>query len=314
MKKYNNLLDWATGNSVAVPVLSLTTSEEVQTHGQQPFVLRDRQLLGRTDNWTPEHIRRELGGVQVGVYVSVNGTFPGGRGPYDPTQYLFKQMPLAECIDRMSGSYGRPILKEGEKYYLYQQPAHQFEKLIADIDLSRYFPQGAITKNFWLSGPGNITPIHYDLFDNFLVQLMGRKKVLLWAPNHYCDLNFNPIGTLHDRQSTIDPLHPDGHLWPKAARLQVYTHDLSAGDILYIPYAWSHFVFTEQFSASLNFWWTPKQMVELMSVLRSTASTQKQFELVHHGLAAFRPELLGLVRGLAADGSLQQLLLRPELT
>jgi hypothetical protein len=293
-----------------VPVLAAPERSAIEAHGAQPFVMRDAAIKRDTGAWTSDFIRQRLGDMPVNVYVSANGTFPGGKGPYDPTQYRGQSMPLAECLDRMAGVDAPRFFNDAERYYLYQAPAVQFDGLVEDIDLSRYMSDEVVSRNFWLSGAGNITPIHYDMVDNYLVQLMGRKRVLLWAPSHYDKLEFNPIGTTHDRQSRIDPTQRDGSAWPAVPALPVYVHDLIPGDVLYIPYAWPHFVYTEQFSASINFWWNPGEITRLLQAVSQAESPLEQAGLIHQYLGAHRPELQPMLAGLAADGSLDILLSR----
>lgn len=215
MKKFNNVLDWLS-NTTPVPVLAAPQRSDIGAHGAKPFVTNDAAIARATAAWSPDLIRQHLGTMMVDVYVSANGTFPGGRGPYDPTRFLQQSMALNECLDRMAGVEAPRFFNDAERYYLYQAPAEPFDDLVKNINLSHYLSDEVISRNFWLSGAGNITPIHYDMVDNYLVQLMGRKRALLWSPSHYDQLEFNPLGTTHDRQCRIDatrPETPPGRPW-----------------------------------------------------------------------------------------------------
>jgi hypothetical protein len=309
MKTHSNLLDRLT-NAKPLPVLSGQAVQSGEDHGAQPFVFSDADILRETRAWTPEFVERQLGETPVSVWVSATGMFPGGRGPYDPKQYLSKQMPLSECMSRMRGVSASRFFNDKERYFLYQASVGHFEELVGEIDMSRYLREEVLSKNFWLSGPGNITPIHYDLFDNFLVQLMGHKRVLLWAPSHYSKLQFNPIGTTHDRVSRVDPTRRDDDAAREVENLSVYVHDLLPGDVLYIPFAWPHFVFTQEFSASVNFWWNPRAVAQLLRVLPQTRSPGEAAALIRQHLGTQRPELLPMLAGLVADGSLPALMSR----
>ena len=88
-------------------------------------------------------------------------------------------------------------------------------------------------------------PMHWDPYNNFFVQLYGRKTVYLAHPFE---------GGLHVdmdeasptfRHSTVDPRHPDlpRHAdFPEALALATR---LEAGDLLYIPTNWHHFIHAE---------------------------------------------------------------------
>ncbi len=310
MKTYNNILDWAS-NTKPVPVLETLTPEAIKAHGAKPFVGRDPDIVRACEPFSPEMIRERLGTTEVKVYISANGKFPGGQGPYDSKQYLMHMMPLSELMDRQAGLPFPRFFNEQEHYYLYGVRDVNFADL-DKVDVTRFLTEDIDARQFWLSVAGATTPIHYDMYDNYLVQLMGRKRVLIWAPDCYTPLEFNPIGTLHDRQSRVDSLSADGSAWPAVAGLPAYVHDLAPGDMLHIPYAWPHFVYTEEFSASLNFWWNPAEVAELLSKLPLAESANKQTELIEHYVGTHRPELKPLVGGFAADGSLNALLGRVE--
>lgn len=107
----------------------------------------------------------------------------------------------------------------------------------------------------WLSSPGMRTHTHFDSDRNMFVQLIGRKRFVLWPPNQTARLCMYPR------------LHP---LWhksradfeaPETTRLRPcreYGHSqalgvsVQAGDVLYVPPYWWHTVETLTPSLSLS--------------------------------------------------------------
>jgi HSPB1-associated protein 1 len=95
----------------------------------------------------------------------------------------------------------------------------------------------------WLSTKKAHTPMHYDSYGcNVVVQLAGEKKWKLWSPS-------SPSSRLHDdagcrvpyEESTIysrkDPTHP-------THQAADFEFSLSAGDLLFVPKHFWHFVTT----------------------------------------------------------------------
>lgn len=108
-------LSWArVGGPVATA--DSPTREEFAAREGKPVVLTGNVNRSRAlSRWTPTYLKSTVGSRRVGVYVSADGTFPGGIGPYDNNKYRNVEMTVSECIDRMNGLKLDPILTPGEK-------------------------------------------------------------------------------------------------------------------------------------------------------------------------------------------------------
>jgi hypothetical protein len=227
------------------------TREEFTAREGKPVVITGNVNHSRAlRRWTPTYLKSTIGSRRVNVYVSADGTFPGGMGPYDNNKYRNVEMTVSECIDRMNGLKLDHVLTLGEKCYLYQSPAEHFQDILGDLRDPPYLPEQlgpgvGFIQNVWMSGAGNVTPIHYDLSENLLVQILGEKRVLLWDPTQYPLLYLNPIGTQHDRQSRIDVNRPDPVSFPRFVNAKALEHILRPGEMLYIPAFWMHCVYTQ---------------------------------------------------------------------
>jgi len=212
------------------------------------------------EQWTPAYLGAAAGDKQVLAYVSADGRFPGGRGPYDDKVHRAVEMSMRECIERMSSEQHPPILAEGERCYLYQANASLFGDLLQALPdpaqvPTRWSATGKVIKNLWISSAGNITPLHHDYVENILLQVNGVKRVLLWGPEQYDLLYVTPFGEPHDRQSPIDVNDADLEKYPRFAEASALEAVLGPGDMLYLPLGWFHHIETEEMAVSINYWW-----------------------------------------------------------
>ena len=103
---------------------------------------------------------------------------------------------------------------------------------------------------------------HTDNFENVLVQLEGRKKLVIVPPSH--GILVYPGGYSHDagqwlppHYSPVDFHEPDRKMHPKFFRCKSITIDLNAGDGLYLPSYWWHHVASDSEGRNLavNYWY-----------------------------------------------------------
>jgi tRNA wybutosine-synthesizing protein 5 len=111
-------------------------------------------------------------------------------------------------------------------------------------------PSGSFSSALRCSSPGIRLWTHYDICDNLLVHVTGRKRVVLFPPT---DVPCLYVDTSSSAVVDIDA--PDFERYP-AFR---YTHPmeciLEPGDILFIPALWFHNVESLEFAISVNFFW-----------------------------------------------------------
>ena len=86
--------------------------------------------------------------------------------------------------------------------------------------------------------------------DNLLVQVTGRKRVVLFSPRDA--LNLYLTG---DKSEVLDIDSPDLALYPRFARATHYECLLEAGDVLFIPALWFHNVIALEFGVAVNIFW-----------------------------------------------------------
>lgn len=101
--------------------------------------------------------------------------------------------------------------------------------------------------NLWIGPAGTKTRLHHDSTNVLLVQVMGRKTVIL-APSMELHLLQNDVGGYSE---VIDPRRipqsaPQAHL---ATFMEV---ELRAGDALFVPMCWWHYVESKEMSISVS--------------------------------------------------------------
>ena len=106
----------------------------------------------------------------------------------------------------------------------------------------------------WVSSQGCLTPMHYDLTDGVLAQMVGQKRVWLydWKDHDKCYLRGRGTDGW-ERQSAAD-LHGTAAAanFPSLSKLQRWRADLSPGELLYIPSNMLHEVHARTPSFSLG--------------------------------------------------------------
>lgn len=98
-------------------------------------------------------------------------------------------------------------------------------------------PVPAGTGFFWFGPAGTVTPFHHDLTNNFMAQIIGRKRVLLIAP---CEVN--RVANVRHCFSEVDGRRIDLQRFPAMAGVPVLDVELAPGEILFLPVGWWHFV------------------------------------------------------------------------
>ena len=115
---------------------------------------------------------------------------------------------------------------------------------------------------FWMGPPFAFSPLHYDPLSNLLIQVVGRKRVILIDPTHP-EVNPNTLyaGEEYGQQYNTSSIHNldevDRARFPQAPPVHVVAQQatLHPGDILFIPEKWWHSAKSLDFSISVNSWW-----------------------------------------------------------
>lgn len=104
----------------------------------------------------------------------------------------------------------------------------------------------------WIGPANTISSMHTDDKHNLLCQVLGEKLVILAAPSDAA--NLYPHEGLLNNTSQVDPESLDFDEFPLAKNVKFFKVTLKAGEMLYLPKLWYHYVRSLTPSISISFW------------------------------------------------------------
>ena len=90
---------------------------------------------------------------------------------------------------------------------------------------------------FWMGPKGTVTPMHHDLTNNLMAQVMGRKRIKLIAPE-YLPFVYNHRHCF----SQVDLENVDLDRFPLFQYVKVIDLTIGPGDMFFLPVGWWHHV------------------------------------------------------------------------
>ncbi|MBO9881278.1 cupin-like domain-containing protein [Xanthomonas sp. D-109] len=207
--------------------------------------------------WTPDHLRRKVGGMEVQVYDD-----------------LFTLVDLEDLTDYLDRNFDQPddaVATEYVRAYVrfkdvdFTWADRLFDALAAEWGHPYFFPRSGFVlpksetapispvtdlfpyKGLFISGRGARTRLHRDPFltEAMLCQFHGEKHVVFYAPQH--------AGVLMRDGTFVDPDAVDRTLFPRFDEARpAYDDILRPGEILFIPSGWFHDVRTLSDSISIT--------------------------------------------------------------
>lgn len=203
--------------------------------------------------WSREYLKAKAGSVEAAISVTRAKTFTFN---FETKRYDHVKMTFGEYLDRIVDQKD----DAPERLYLMAKPIALFPMLTQDAPvqqfLAEYVPSVKdVYPNLWFGPTGNISPLHYDLAHNFLSQITGRKKAVLYDARDFSNLYPNSCLSGASNLSRVDIEQPDLARFPRFPRARRMECELKAGEVLFIPVYWWHQVYTLETSASINVWW-----------------------------------------------------------
>jgi len=208
-------------------------------------------LTGEMDDWpavklwTPDYLKARVGPALVEYQ---DGRAANSRFERDKDAHRVRG-PFNAFIDRIS----RPGTGNDTYMTAYNAAANEasLAPLAADIrHLDKVLEPGA-PGMMWIGPAGAFTPLHHDLTNNLIVQVAGRKRLLI--------LPAAEVGRLYNDQHVFSRLTDledpglDFAAFPRLSGARAYPVTLEAGEILFMPLAWWHQVRSLSFSVTLTY-------------------------------------------------------------
>jgi hypothetical protein len=184
--------------------------------------------------WTPKYMRDTCGDAQVEIMA---GRDKDPDYEVNSTQHKSK-VPFRDYIDQVLSG------RESNDYYLVANNGfftREETKALYD-DLPRFQdyldPEKAMGQVFFWFGPaGTVTPLHHDIMNVLVAQLLGRKRFILISPDQ-THLVYNNIAVY----SAVDCEKPDYERFPRFRDAKAITCVLRRGEVLFLPVGWWHHV------------------------------------------------------------------------
>lgn len=181
--------------------------------------------------WTLDWLAAQFGEREVEVQFGRNAD-----ADYEMNSIAHKRhMPFGEYVERVRSSAST------NDFYMTanndSRNRQALDELWLDMPLLPEYLDGERKGFFWLGPAGTITPFHHDLTNNFMIQVMGRKRVRLIAP---CE-----TPRLQNQRHCFTPVDGrdiDLQRFPSMAGVPVLDVELAPGEILFLPVGWWHFV------------------------------------------------------------------------
>ena len=195
--------------------------------------------------WNFDYFRARCGDCEVEVQFGRNSD-PN----YEINQPNLKRiMPFREYVDLVERSGAT------NDFYMTANNTSQnrvsLAALWADVPTIREYldPASPDTGFFWFGPAGTKTPFHHDLTNNFMAQVIGRKRVKLIpmsdTPHMYNHLHC---------YSQVDGSAIDVTRFPALQQANLIECTIGPGDLLFLPIGWWHYV--EGLEASVTMTYT----------------------------------------------------------
>ena len=271
-----------------IPVSRWTAIAEDARAARLPLVVSSA-FPEQAATWTPQRFAAEWPTQEINVTVDL----PLHGVPYrEASDAHQRKMTVADFV---------ALLAQGRRCYLNQTALADFPSLNRELDLRFLDLSRVFAVNLWVGG-GTRSGLHYDHADNFFAQIYGSKRALLVSPE--LSSFVYPFPDIPSK-SQVDPEEPDLERHPKFARCDVWLAELAAGDGLYIPRGWWHFIAADDISISVNCWHgdtlSERERVGMFLAGGPRVLWQTAYDFVQYGLLRrpyrgrmFSPPPLGL--------------------
>lgn len=239
------------------------TFENTIVPAGRPAVLRNQvsnwPMVSMKTKALADHIRAAANNEPTNVWngaAAIKGRFSYSA---DLKSFNHKQenIPLSTLLDRLEMYLDDP---DPPSFYAGGVLLRRYlPSLLNETPMPLLPQEGRKIISLWL-GSRVRTPAHWDLPQNLVCVIAGRRRFTLLPTHQIGNLYIGPVDfTLSGQPSSlVDFREPDFQKHPRFAEALKYAEvtELNPGDVLYMPSLWFHHVESlDPFSAMINFWW-----------------------------------------------------------
>jgi hypothetical protein len=212
----------------------------------RPVIIQDLMIAWRAMTaWTPHYLKSIAGDQMIEIMSGRNA---------DPKYEMNaqKHRTLLRFADYIDMVYSGNVTND---YYLvannalFQRP--EMEPLLRDFAIFPEYlkPVTAGRQCFlWFGPAGTVTPLHHDMCNILIAQVVGRKRYRL-IPSLQRQYVYNSTGVFSD----VDCENPDLDRHPRFRDATVVDVVLERGEVLFMPVGWWHHVRALDVSMTVSF-------------------------------------------------------------
>jgi dTDP-4-dehydrorhamnose 3,5-epimerase-like enzyme len=209
--------------------------------------------------WSLAHIGRAIGSRRIRPVIADRG-----RWSVDVREGM--------RTEEMDFAAYRAEIESGDvRHYLRLPLEGSFTDLLADeYETPTYCRKRILMKkNLWIGSAGTSSGLHYDMMHNVVAQIVGRRRVVLFAPEETRRLYPYPLRTLSWHHSPIRVEAPDLERFPDFASARRVEVEIGRGELLFIPKGWWHHFASVEDAIAINFFWLTKRLAPALAVARA---------------------------------------------
>ena len=211
----------------------------------KPVIIKDAM-----DNWTPK-INWSFSYFRECHKDAIVGIQDGRESDphYEQNQrFLRTEVKFGDFLDRLEKT------ESSNDFYMtagnmaqHRETLPQLFEDAESVDIRGEYFDYPSQGSLWIGPKGTITPLHFDMINNFFCQIIGRKRVRL-VPSWSLPWVYNEYHVY----SEVDLMDLNNELYPEFEKATVYDFIIEPGEILFIPLGWWHHLVSLDHSVSLT--------------------------------------------------------------
>lgn len=201
----------------------------------RPVILTDAMRGWKAmERWTPEYLKQRCGEqtVQIQARRNSNARYEIDNQAHESTIRFADYVDMVFQTEPTNDFYMTANNADANGQIL-DSLREDFDLLPAYLDPGR----SAGRLFFWFGPAGTVTPVHHDLTNNFMAQVVGRKQLKLIAPVHQ-PLLYNHLHCY----SHVDLDNIDVTAYPLFRHVKIHEITLHPGELFFLPVGWWHHV------------------------------------------------------------------------